>query len=142
MAPNPVARLLGESGVLPEIVSDEDWDAALRSGLPVAALDAVTAEFGFTPGEIERCVVPRKTAARRRSRGERLKPDESERLARLARVALRAKETLGTAAEAVEWLRRRNRALQSHSPLEMLATPEGARMVEVVLARSGSGLVS
>lgn len=134
-----VAELLEERGVLPEIRSDEAWTAAVASGAPPAALDAVVEAFGFTPLELERTVITRKSAQRRRARNERLNADESARLARLARVALKAEAALGSAEEAAAWMRRRNRALQGHSPLEMLDTDGGARMAEAVLARSDHG---
>ena len=113
---------------------------AAKAGLPLSALDAVTEAFGFTPVEIERAVVPRRTVARKRPRGQRLGADESARLVRLARVALRAQEKLGSVAEAVAWLRQRNRTLQGHLPLEMLDTDNGARMVEAVLGRVDAGV--
>jgi putative toxin-antitoxin system antitoxin component (TIGR02293 family) len=128
--------------VLLEIDPGADPAEAAQAGLTLSALDAVTAAFGFTPVEIERAVVPRKTVARKRSRGQRLGPDESARLMRLARVALRAQEKLGSAAEAVAWLRQRNRTLQGHLPLEMLDTDNGARMVEAVLGRIDAGVAS
>src|SRR5215207_1323409 len=101
-----VAELLEERGVLPEIRSDEQWAAAVASGAPAAALDAVMEAFGFTAAELERCVITRKSAQRRRSRNERLNADESARLARLARVALRAEAALGSAEAAAAWMRR------------------------------------
>jgi len=135
MPARTVADLLESSGVLPEIRSEEAWAEAVRGGLSAEALDAVMAAFGFTAAELERCVITRKSAQRRRSRHERLNADESARVARLARMALKAEAALGTAEKAAEWMRRRNRTLQGHSPLEMLDTDGGARMAEAVLAR-------
>lgn len=136
-----VARILGRERAAP-IHSELDWVRAVQSGLPVSAVDTVVSELGFTPAEIERLVLPRRTLAHRRARHQPLTLDESVRLARLARVALDAEETFGSPAKAHEWLRRPNRALRNHPPISLLDTDDGARLVEVILGRLAHGLFS
>jgi putative toxin-antitoxin system antitoxin component (TIGR02293 family) len=138
-----VADLLAEGHDLPfDVKSDLDWVRAVRAGLPPTAVDAVTAELGFSAAEIEHLVMPRRTLAHRRANKQSLTRDESDRLARIARVALTALETFGNRAKSEAWLRRPNRALQGNLPIDLLDTDDGARLVEEVLGRLAYGIFS
>ena len=138
-----VAEFFAEDDVIPrEVHSDLDWVRAVQSGLPASAVDAVMDDLGFSMAEVERLVMPRRTIAHRRAHGQPLTRDESDRLARLARVALAARETFGGQSKAHEWLRRANRALAGVAPIDLLDTDDGARLVEQVLGRLAHGLFS
>ena len=136
-----VAQILGNGDREMKIQSELDWVHAVQSGLPVDAV-YTTMRLGFSSAEIEQLVIPRRTLAHRRTKKQRLTRDESVRLARLARVALAARETFGNPAKAQAWLRRPNRALRNHTPISLLDTDDGARLVEVVLGRLAYGLFS
>jgi putative toxin-antitoxin system antitoxin component (TIGR02293 family) len=138
-----VAKLLAEGNVLPSrIGSDLDWVRTVQSGLPANAVDAISAELGFTMTEIEQLVIPRRTLAHRRAHHQPLTRDESDRLARIARVGLWAQETFGEKQKAIAWLRRFNRALQGNRPIDLLDTDDGARLVEQVIGRLAYGVCS
>lgn len=125
-----------------EIRTEMDWVETVKSGLPTSAVDKVIEKLGFSSVEIEALVLPRRTLAHRRARKQALTLDESVRLARVARVALEANETFGDGANAHKWLRRPNRALNGTSPIALLDTDDGARLVEVILGRLAHGLFS
>jgi len=137
-----LAKLFSDDDLDPKVRSDLDWVKAVQSGLPVTSVDTAIDELGFSPAEIETLVLPRRTLALRRTKKQPLTRDESVRLARIARVALTAVETFGSSEKAHAWLRRPNRALRSHTPLSLLDTDDGARLVEVVLGRIAHGLFS
>ncbi len=138
-----VADLLAEGHDLPfDVRSEIDWVRAVKAGLPASAVDAIAAELGFSAAELEALVMPRRTLAHRRANGQALTRDESDRLARIARVALTARDTFGEAEAAQQWLRRPIRALQDARPIELLDTDDGARLVEQVLGRLGYGVFS
>lgn len=138
-----VAELLsGDAGSLGSVRSELDWVRAIQSGLPPAAVDAAAGELGFTPAEIERLVMPRRTLAHRRANGQALTREESDRLARITRVALTAQDVFGNAEKASTWLRRPNRALRGGVPIDLLDTDDGARLVEQVLGRLAHGVFS
>jgi putative toxin-antitoxin system antitoxin component (TIGR02293 family) len=61
---------------------------------------------------------------------------------RIARIAAVAEETFQNAEKAAAWLRRPNRALGDHKPLDLLITSTGARLVEDVLGRIATGVFS
>lgn len=138
-----VADLLAEGHDLPfDVRSDLDWIRAVKAGLPPTAVDAVIGALGFSAAEIENLVMPRRTLAHRRANKQALTREESDRLARIARVALTARETFGNRAKAEAWLRRPNRALQGNLPIDLLDTDDGARLVEEVLGRLAYGIFS
>lgn len=137
-----LATLFDADDGVENIRTEFDWVEAVRSGLPVSAIDTVTEKLGFSPAELEQFVLPRRTLAHRRAKRQPLTLDESVRLARLARVAVEAQETFGDATNAQKWLRRPNRALNGNTPLALLDTEDGARLVETVLGRLAHGLFS
>lgn len=114
----------------------------VRSGLPYAALEAVAERFEISRDDVLRILhVPPRTLARRKK--ERVfRPDESDRLLRLGRIAAMAEEVLGTREKAAAWLRDPNRALGGPRPLDRLDTDLGARQVEQILGRIAHGVYS
>jgi putative toxin-antitoxin system antitoxin component (TIGR02293 family) len=137
-----LAQLFADDDRESQIRSDLDWVQAVQSGLPVTSIETAIEELGFSPAEIDQLVIPRRTLAMRRANHQALTRDQSVRLARIARVALKARETFGNGEKANLWLRRPNRALQNHTPISLLDTDDGARLVEVVLGRLAYGLFS
>ena len=120
--------------------TDADLLHAVENGLPISALDSAIRVGRLTAEEADRIVLPRRTLAYRRKHRQRLSVEESDRLARVARVAARAEATFGTPERAALWLRRPNRALGKRAPLDLLGTGEGALMVENVLVRIDDGV--
>ncbi|HYH81010.1 MAG TPA: antitoxin Xre/MbcA/ParS toxin-binding domain-containing protein [Longimicrobium sp.] len=123
------------------IRTELDW-VETESALPVSALDAVVEKLGFSRAEIDQLVLPKRTLAYRRAKKQALTLAESVRLARIARVALAAVEAFEDTADAHQWLRRPNRALNGARPVSLLDTDAGARLVEVTLGRIEHGLFS
>ncbi len=123
----------------------EDLDALrlrLRQGLPYGALAALTSAYDIDLRSLALVLrIPQRTLARRR-RERRLRPDESDRLFRVARIAALAEESLGGREKAARWLKQPNRALGHAIPLDHLDTELGARQVEDVLGRISHGVYS
>jgi len=114
----------------------------LRQGLPYQALAAMSSAYDIDLRHLALVLrIPPRTLARRK-RERRLRPDESDRLFRVARIATLAEETLGGRDRAARWLKRPNRALGSAIPLDHLDTDLGARQVEDVLGRISHGIYS
>jgi putative toxin-antitoxin system antitoxin component (TIGR02293 family) len=137
-----VVEVLGGPGVLKKVRSEEDLRERLREGLPYEAFAALRAAFGLSLRDLSTVLaVPERTLARRK-RQRRLRPDESDRLMRLARIAAYAEEVLGSRGKAADWLRTPNRALGTEPPVSRLDTDLGARQVEAVLGRIAHGVYS
>ncbi len=138
-----VVDVLGGRGVVDaDGESELDFVRAVREGLPTSAVDAILEDGTLSPDELERLVLPRRTLAHRRKHGQRLARDESDRLSRVARVVATANETLTSRERSALWLRRPNRALGGATPLDLLETGDGARLVEDVLGRIAHGVFS
>jgi putative toxin-antitoxin system antitoxin component (TIGR02293 family) len=131
------AALLGATAPSLEGLRDQ-----VRAGLPYGSLEAAADRLHLERDEIsDLLMLPQRTLSRRK-KGHRLRPDESDRLFRLARVVAHAVEVLGSWEKATRWLRRPNRALGSAVPLEFLDTDAGARRVEQLLGRVEHGVYS
>jgi putative toxin-antitoxin system antitoxin component (TIGR02293 family) len=136
-------ELMGGRGVLgPELKRHGSLLEAVRAGLPFAALESLAAQLDLS-GEAAAALlqVPRRTLARRRA-SRVLSREESDRVARVARIAGRTIEVLGTRPKAVAWLRRPLRALGGATPFSLLDTDLGTADVERVLGRIEHGVYS
>lgn len=138
-------RLGGERVLRRAVASDLDLAAAVRAGLPAAALEHVLAELAradVTQGEVYGVVGNARTLQRRRTARQALSVEESDRLARLARLLARAEEALGGRERALRWLTRANRALGGERPLTLLDSDAGTLAVERVLGRIEHGVAA
>jgi putative toxin-antitoxin system antitoxin component (TIGR02293 family) len=121
--------------------NDPEMAALILAGLPTTVLRKVAAFLGLRPAKIGSLVnINEKTLERRLKAHARLKPDESERVARLMRIISLAASVLESEAHAREWLNRPLRELGGRTPLQMTATEPGAREVERVLGRIEHGI--
>lgn len=125
-----------------QVQTSEDLKAWIRGGLPFSSLETVMARFDLNRDEVSSTLdLPPRTLARRKQE-RRLRPAESDRLFRLARVAAQAAEVLGSEEKASRWLHAANRALGGEPPLSLLDTDLGARQVEEILGRIEHGVYS
>jgi len=111
--------------------------AAIEHGLPISAITELRQVL--REDEVDRLVIPRRTLAHRRLRGESLSMEESDRALRLARVTTLAATTLGNEDKAMAWLRHEHRLFGGRRPLDLARTEAGARLVENMLARIAWG---
>ena len=97
--------------------------------------------FGLNPRGIAPIVnISEKTLLRRVAARGKLKPDESERVARLMRVYIRAVDVLSSEQKAKGWLAKPLQVLGGKAPLSLMASEQGAREVEQVLGRLENGV--
>lgn len=141
-----VARRLGGRRTFHRDISTErELIAAVRAGLPAVALDYFVTAFGaaaITQAEIFGLIGSTRTLQRKRSERRPLSPDESDRLARLARVLVRAEDALANPDAARRWLIKPNRVLGGERPLSLLDSDTGASAVERELGRIEHGVFS
>lgn len=138
-----VAKWLGGKKLLKsDIRSELDFVRLVQDGLPTAALEALVERGSLTAQEVEKYIIPRRTLAHRKRRRQPLSREESDKLARVARIFAIAHDTFQDRAKASTWLRRPNRALQGAAPVELINTDSGARVVEQTLERIAYGVFS
>jgi putative toxin-antitoxin system antitoxin component (TIGR02293 family) len=127
------------------ITSELDLVEAVRAGLPASALDHLLAglpEGLGSAADIYAVIGSARTLQRKRAAHLALSTDESDRLARLARMIVRAEESIGDAEKAHRWLARPNRALGGRRPVSLLDSDAGALAVERILGRIEHGVYS
>ena len=98
--------------------------------------------LGFERAEIDSVVIPSSTLQHRRSRGERLTIEESDRVLRVLRAFSQAMELYGSEERALRWLRRPHPRLEDRTPLSLLRTDTGSRIVEETLGQIAHGMVT
>ncbi len=137
-----IAELGGKKVLGRGMRTDNDLRSAIREGFPQKVVRNVMNSAGLTLKELSVALdLSPRSLQRRRYQGC-LARYESDRLYRLARIVALAKRYIGDEATATRWLKRPNRALGGHIPLELIDTELGARAVENVLGRIAFGGVS
>jgi len=137
-----IAILGGKKTLGHNVSSAKELVELIRTGLPYTALESLMRVLMISRNELVHSIaMPPRTLARRK-RARKLQADESDRVFRLARVAARAVEVLGSQEKAARWLRKPNRALGHLTPLDQLDTDVGARQVESILGRIEHGVYS
>lgn len=128
----------------PEFAADEpaEFIAAVREGIPAERFDALRELLDVPAGDLAEVVgITPSTLSRRRRRGT-FNKGESERILRIAHLALRAIDVLDGVENARTWLTNPVRALGGESPLVFADTEPGAREVERLLVRLEHGVYS
>jgi len=96
-------------------------------------------DMGLSRDEVHSIIIPARTLQHRRSRKERLTVEESDRVIRALRVLSAAERVYESRTRALEWLRRINPRLNDRSPISLLKTDTGARIVEELLGQIDEG---
>jgi putative toxin-antitoxin system antitoxin component (TIGR02293 family) len=133
-------RIETKLGVEP-LRSDHDLVTLVERRLPVRTLTSLT-KHGIAEQEIYNLVLPRRTLTHRRAKHQLLTREESDKVVRLARVTALAEQVFGDEAKASRWLRQSKRRFGSSTPLDLLATEAGARLVEEMLYQIDDGMVA
>ena len=121
------------------VTSDDELLRLVENRLPVNVLSALK-KHGISDDEIYRLVIPRRTLAHRKSRREPLTQDESDRVVRLARIRALAGQVFGDPNKAAAWLHQSKHRFDGRTPMDMLTTEAGARLVEEMLYQIDYGL--
>ncbi|MEX2316289.1 MAG: antitoxin Xre-like helix-turn-helix domain-containing protein [Pirellulales bacterium] len=138
-----VQQFLGGGKVVGSPATDLDFVPIIRKGFPLSVFTALRDRSQLSEETIcDALGIARRTAARRKERGDRLKADESELLLRLARVLAAATDVLGDEVKARAWLVAENRALGGTAPIKLLDTGIGFQEVLDVMGRIEHGVHS
>lgn len=117
-----------------------EFALVLRTGLPFANAERLARHTGIALPRIFAAVnLSPRTMERRRTQ-KNMTTDESQKIARFARIVALGDEVFADSRVTSQWLQRANRALNGMQPIELLDTDDGAREVEAVLLRLEHGV--
>ena len=114
--------------------------SSVESGVALSTLNQFIHESGLRPADIYEVVLPARTLKHRKARNEPLSLDESDKLARLIRVFNQSVRTFGASDKAREWLNAPKKRFADRTPIQMLRTEIGGRMVEEMLGQIEYGM--
>lgn len=116
--------------------------ARVKTGLPVAELDALRELLGLTMENLaHRIGISIATLSRRRQSGQPLDANHSDRVLRFARLFRLATELYDGDEDAARvWLSKSARGLDGETPLDHAETEAGAREVEDLIGRLEHGV--
>ena len=126
-------------GVLPP-ATETDVLRIVEERLSPSIIPRLSA-MGLERSEIDSLIIPSRTLQHRRSRRERLTVEESDHVLRLVRVLSAAEAVYGSRERALGWLRRTHPRLDGRTPLSLLRTDTGSRIVEEMLVQIDEGMV-
>ena len=130
-----LAKVLGVAQGNKPLATPFELIARIARGLPLSALERVTASIAPGDAGFKYRIIPKASLARRRH-DKRLTAAEGERLARIAAVWAFACEVWGDEAEARSFLFRAHPMLQDRPPIDLAIDSDlGARLVEGILGR-------
>lgn len=98
------------------------------------------AALGLERSEIDGAIIPSRTLQHRRSRREKLTMEESDRVLRVIRALSAAEAVYGSRERALAWMRRPQPRLEGRTPLSLLKTDTGSRLVEELLVQIDEGM--
>lgn len=124
-------------GIAPK--SEFDLASLVESGLPTASLSCLK-EKGLSFSEIAATVIAPRTLKHRNARGENLSDEETDRLVRVARILSLAEKVFGNHAKALLWLRTADDRIGNRTPVSMLRTEAGGRLIEGMLWQIDDGV--
>lgn len=146
MSVRAVAKKLGGKSVIGhDVHTDAQLVAVVRGGLPARALERVfddLADLSMSQTDLYNTVGSSRTLLRKRATGTRLSSSESDRLARVVRIVVRAEEAFGERTRAHRWLGTASRALGGQRPFDLLDSDAGTMTVERELGRIEHGVFS
>jgi len=96
--------------------------------------------LGLERSEIDETVIPSRTLQHRRSRREKLTLEESDRVLRIVRILSSAEAVYGNRERGLAWLRKPHARLEGRSPLSLVKTDTGSRIVEELLIQIDEGM--
>lgn len=120
-------------------ISDFNLAEVVEQGLPLQSLSLLR-ERGLTSTEISEIVISPRTLKHRKARNEPLSQEETDRAVRVARIVAMAGEVFGNPEKALLWLRSPDDRLANRTPLNMLHTESGGRLIESMLWQLDEGI--
>lgn len=112
----------------------------VESGVPIATITDFVRASGLQFKDIYEVVIPPRTLKHRKARKEPLSVDESDKLVRLVRAFDKAVQVFGGQEKALAWITKPKKRFEGRTPIQMLRTEFGGRLVEEMLGQIDQGM--
>jgi putative toxin-antitoxin system antitoxin component (TIGR02293 family) len=136
---NTVNAQIGDWLGLPPPATEGEMLRIVESRLAASIITRLST-LGLERSEIDAVIIPSRTLQHRRSRREKLTVEESDRVLRMIRVLSLAEFVYGSRERALAWLRRPHPRLDGRTPLSLLKTDTGSRIIEEMLIQIDEGM--
>lgn len=114
---------------------------SVAEGLPLSAVEHLTDRIAPGDARFKHRLVPKATYARRKGAQQRLTPEESERVVRLARVWSFAERLFGPGPKPYRFMTHPHWLLEDRTPLDLVLEGEvGAKVVETLMGEALNGV--
>lgn len=130
-------------GLRQKVVTDLDLAMAIEKGFPTSTIDSVIKRIAPKDPTFAYKIIPRATLARHKRANRRLSLEQSDSVARLARIWALANSVWKSEEATRRFLFEPHQLLGGKRPIDMaVRTAVGARMVEGILGRLEYGSVA
>jgi len=136
-----VAAMGGPEAIGADSVGTLDVIRAVERGFDARAVAHLSERFPLARADLCAALAIGTRSLAHRKRTGRLRPSESERLWRAARVLCRAEEVLGDPERASRWVVRPALGLGWYRPIDLVRWEIGGQAVEQLLGRIEYGIV-
>jgi putative toxin-antitoxin system antitoxin component (TIGR02293 family) len=119
--------------------TDSDILRIVEGRLSTSIINRLTA-LGLERSEISEAIISSRTLQHRCSQREKLTIEESDHVLRMIRTLSAAEIIYGSRERALAWMRRSQTRLEGRTPLSLLKTDTGSRVVEEILIQIDEGL--
>lgn len=124
-----------------DIHDELDLANFIGEGLPSSAAESLMRR-GIPENDIYRYVIPKRTYQRRRANEEKLTPEESDKVERVARLLALATLVFDDKERAARWLSTPKRRFGNKAALELAVSSVGAKVVQETLLQAYFGQVA
>ena len=121
------------------ILTEQQMVHVIESHLPLETLSRLE-QHGISRDEVFSLIINPRTLKHRRTKRQALSLEESERAVRVSRILATAEATLGDDKVALNWLRAPKQRFDGRTPMQMLSTETGGRLVEQMLLQIDEGM--
>ncbi|MFL1390911.1 antitoxin Xre/MbcA/ParS toxin-binding domain-containing protein, partial [Pseudomonas tritici] len=125
---------------IPTDASDQYIHELIEAGFSASSVKALCDLGAITPLERDQ-TIPLEGLKTRLARDQRLTVEESDRLFRIAHIIAMAQTLFGNDEKAKRWLSKSKHRFSGKSPVGVLSTTQGARIIEEMLIRMAEGFV-
>lgn len=123
---------------IPTEASDWDIHELIEAGFSAGIVEVLCDLGRISSLECDQIISP-KALKTRLARGQRLTVEESDRLFRVAHIMAMAQTLFGDDEKAKHWLSKSKDRFSGKSPIAMLSTTQGTRLIEELLIQTAEG---